>query len=106
LACRRGQPFWHVDGRFGMSTRRIPACTCICIYIWKWKCKFECAVSSICICNLFCVKKSVYGNVHECVYVSKCPCKSTCVWTCSMYIYMYSYMYVCMQMYAKLKCTF
>ena len=24
LACRRGQPFWHVDGRFGMSTRRIP----------------------------------------------------------------------------------
>ena len=24
FACRRRQPFWHVDGRFGMSTRRIP----------------------------------------------------------------------------------
>ena len=24
LACRRGQPFCHVDGRFGMLTRRIP----------------------------------------------------------------------------------
>ena len=25
LACRREQPFWHVDGTFGMSTRRIPS---------------------------------------------------------------------------------
>ena len=24
LACRREQPFWHVDGSFGMLTRRIP----------------------------------------------------------------------------------
>ena len=114
FACRRRQSCWHVDGDnpFGMSTvvlacrRVVSRHVHVYVYIWKWKCKFEFAVSSICICNSFCVNQSVYGNVHECVYVSKCPCKSTCVWTCSVYIYMYSYMYVCMQMYAKLKCTF